>query len=173
MGGSGSTRWRGYVRKTTVEDCLTITVRDLFQDEDAVLGVSTRALRWQDGLKGAVLLTAHLTIELDRGKGLRCTIRHRTGLPSQMMAQVIPVELEPSYWGVRRWLTRPSCGRRCGKLYRPANGLFGCRGCNNLMYQGCQERNPSEQEEWKTFRRYMHVRYRFLRRCKVSAVAGP
>lgn len=45
----------------------------------------------------------------------------------------------PRLGGSRWWGTCPRCGRRVGKLYKPAGASFACRKCHGLTYRTCQQ----------------------------------
>lgn len=152
MGGFGSGRWRQHTKKTTVEECLTLSMTSversgLFRGRstsDRQLGSIpwyNRTIGWRSGPEcDTVRITAEETLD-----GLVLHLRywiaeHPVDLPILLEAA------RPSVGGQRWWFMCPgssateTCGRRAAKLYLPPGSLwFGCRLCHDLTYRSCQE----------------------------------
>lgn len=149
MGGYGSGRSRSYSAKTTVEDCLTLSIDRL---------VRIGAIRNQPW-NGVLEWTRNSTGEKTAVVGYRCTnngvgwvltleytVTHRDGEKHEV---TLPVDLQTTRGhagGLRQWFTCPlvkngrSCRRRVGRLYLPPGGIyFGCRHCYDLTYTSCNE----------------------------------
>ena len=123
MGGYGSTRWAGYVRKTRVEESLPLTA-DSFRayEPETVL-----ALSWNgDNRVQAIRRTQGLTL-------LYTVVRTNERIQEDITLK------QPTH---RRWYFHcPDCDRLAGKLYKPYNRIFfRCRLCYDLSYRSVQER---------------------------------
>lgn len=142
MGGPGSGRWRGYSRKTTVEECWAVT-------PDLVTGPAGRVV-WRVGEQetGAIGYTAGLS-EVEarvRHVVLHYTMTPRAAEPQPIEELVRLTATGRSGGGERWWFVCPlmvngqPCGRRVAKLYLPPGGrYFGCRHCYDLTYTSAQE----------------------------------
>ena len=140
MGGSGSGRWGWSTRKTTVEQCRSISLQYLHREGLLEPGQSS-ALSWSDRLTG----------ERKASIGL-CTFAesvevHYTLRPGdedeERIRYRVPLTSTPCNWGGERpWFTCPGagCGRRVGKLYLPPRPekYFLCRHCHELSYRSRQ-----------------------------------
>jgi len=149
MGGIGSTRWRYHDRKTTVEECLSLSIRELFRYPVPQSKLSQ--LEWTDRRTGNVLAVLFYLLDAsDLGNQKIWTSVNRW-VDGKMRSEEQWIGLEWTqcnrYGGVRRWFCCPApygtCGnRRCGKLYLRPNGLLlSCRKCHDLTYSSCQESN--------------------------------
>lgn len=122
MGGYGSGRWGWHRKKTAVESCLKIKIKDLGELKNDSREIS-----------------------------LAYTITPRTGGYTVAPARGGPEDLTysirltwtPTPWGARRWwfiCPLAGCGKRAAILYLPPGGrYFGCRTCYNLTYKSSQE----------------------------------
>jgi hypothetical protein len=158
MGGYGSTRWGGHIKKTTVEDCLTLSMGVVGQFE----GLQKRTpwggtIRWTKVRTGEEVATIGYRFwprgEEARWDGrlrLQYTItRERFGKDDEVRELDYTVNLEttPCNFGGERWWFRcplvksgEPCERRCFKLHSPPGGdYFGCRECYDLTYKSAQE----------------------------------
>lgn len=141
--GSGPTPWRP--KKTTVEQCLTLSVFDLYRHGvfQSPLGLRTPgSIAWA---KREVSFWLEDTVE--EGLCLRLAYKLTQGGVSEDLDYLVHLQTtSPHFGGVRYWLTCPlitdvePCRRRVGKLYLPPRGhYFGCRTCHDLTYRSAQE----------------------------------
>lgn len=150
MGGYRSTRWSGYERKTTVEECLVLLTGDLGRN-----GISENELNelfWIDHRDWGIHACLFYTLDLSEpGRpAIWMTLGRVTIDGFKIEQQRIKFESTVSnrYGGVRWWFTCPSpgevCGhRRCEKLYlRPGGLTFACRECHDLTYLSYLESYP-------------------------------
>lgn len=157
MGGLGSTRWGGHIKKTTVEECLTLSMDVVGQFE----GLQERK-PWQGTIRWTKVRTGEETANIryvfwPRGEGwewdgelvLKYTItRPQYGGEDEVTEVDYGIDLEttPCNFGGERWWFRcplvksgTPCERRCFKLYCPPGGdYFGCRECYDLTYRSAQ-----------------------------------
>ena len=152
MGGSGSTRWGNHVKKTTVEECRSLDLKDFYRKGALRWGVRwSGSSTWTNSLTGAKL--ASIGVALDTTDQARPWLRlsytitdRETGEKADYDYRV-PLTFAPlPFGGGRWWVICPlvkegqACGRRVGKLYLPPGGrYFGCRHCYDLTYRSCQE----------------------------------
>lgn len=141
----------GYYRlgtKTTVEDCLTLSLKTLKDDLGRLFTEDRSALwgsvRWSPG-------NANITRILERrGELVTLRLMYTTTRPSGEKIEndyrVRMTYTVPNYGGRRWWFICPlsiggkACGRRVGKLYNPPGALyFGCRHCYGLTYESTRE----------------------------------
>lgn len=161
MGGFGSTRWHGHVKKTTVEECLTLSMGVLAD----CYGFAER-VPWKGQITWSNVRTGEETdsigfqfkpLEGEHGPPARLrlyyTIRRRQGPFSGDEEETrdidywIDLETTPCNFGGERWWFRcplvrsgVPCKRRCFKLYCPPGGdYYGCRECYDLSYRSAQE----------------------------------
>src|SRR5262245_21487419 len=146
MGGTGSGMWyRWQGRKTTVEESLVVSMRDL-RKRLYHGGAGALTWTWTGGGKssvGYVVTWSHdgptvILLYRWRGEDVRIPVR---------------LEMTPAQFGGRRWwFTCPltvrgvACNRRAGKLYLPPGARhFGCRACHGLTYRSSQEAHQAER----------------------------
>lgn len=135
MGGFGSGDWSDpSTRKTSVEQCMILSVRSLRLSGFLAAGRAGE-IKWSNGA-GEIIGKASIEM-LNRDGELRLKI-------SDYYVDMIRTEC--NYGGVRSWFLCPVsvdgvyCGNRCSKLYLPPAGkYFGCRHCYDLTYRSCQE----------------------------------
>lgn len=149
MGGSGSGRHSTFNAKTTVEDCLTLSVNRLARGGMIRRTVWPGSLTWTNTHTGEQAASAGYTCTESGGEWVFTLIYTVTRHGDEKHEVRLPIRLQvthPSYGGVRWWFTCPlvvrgrACERRVGKLYLPPGGLyFGCRHCYDLTYTSCQE----------------------------------
>jgi len=133
MGGPTSTRWRGCDRKTTVEDCLRLDLRDLRRWRLLVAGGSaTRRITWKrNGAEiGALWATLDLTTPVAAVATLEYgSCEYRVALSSMAL----------SLGGSRWWWRCPGCRRNARVLLLPpSSSRFLCRACHRLTYWSSQ-----------------------------------
>ena len=157
MGGPGSTRWGTYTPKTTVEECLTLSMGVVGQFE----GLQERT-PWWGTIKWTKVRTGEETARIGYafyplGEGyewdgrlrLKYTItRSQFGGEDEKTDVEYGINLEttPCNFGGERWWFRcplvkngSSCGCRCFKLYCPPDAdYFGCRECYDLTHESAQ-----------------------------------
>lgn len=141
MGGYGSTRWRLHIPKTTVEDCLNISVSDFYRRfwNAGVLrkgGEQVGNLTWSRGGTQIGSISWRLDVHnADR----RLTFDYRkNGVPVNLVISIVSTPVFDG--GVRWWFSCPLCRRRCGTLHLTSGSLnFGCRKCHQLTYTSAQE----------------------------------
>jgi hypothetical protein len=164
MGGLGSTRWGGHVPKTTVEECLTLSMGVVGQFE----GLQKRE-PYGGTIKWTKVRTGEETARIGYafaplGEGYkwdgRLRLKYTITRPSKghlrggsdrdedktEMEYGINLETTPCNFGGERWWFRcplvkngQPCGRRCFKLYEPPGAnSFGCREGHDLTYESAQ-----------------------------------
>lgn len=145
MGGIGSGNWYRFDRKSTVEESLTLAVRDfrgrLYPHSSGTFtwtcaGVSRSSVGYR------VTWGNHPVITLE----YRCRNNEDVQIPIHL--QTTPTQ----FGGERWWFTCPlivdgvACNRRAGKLHLPPGAkYFGCRKCHDLTYRSCQEAHQEER----------------------------
>lgn len=144
MGGVGSGDWDRFGKKSTVEESLTLSMRD-FRGRIYPYSSGNLAWAWAGGNEASVgyrvtwgderTITLHYLWD---GEDVRIPIR----------LQSTPVH----FGGQRWWFTCPSivggedCNRRVGKLYLPPGArCFGCRKCHDLTYRSSREAHQMER----------------------------
>ncbi len=143
MGGPGSGNWYRWDKKTTVEECLTLDVSRLVQEDVIAPGLSRRG-SWGWSRWGEITSSIGYRTSTDDHDG-RFTLDYQVSGESISLAVPLTVTF-PHFGGVRWWFicgvscNGVYCGRRVGKLYLPPGGkLFACRHCYDLTYKSCQE----------------------------------
>ena len=145
MGGSGSGRWWGHSKKTTVENGLVLTARAFkpFMDMERW---SVGTMTWTRG-EEKVSSISFRPMEDMAGRAFRFIYTAGKGENAQALDYPVRlVKAAPHFGGVRWYflcpliVNRRPCLRRVSKLYLPPGGLyFGCRECYGLTYVSCQE----------------------------------
>lgn len=145
MVGFGSGNWVRYGTKSTVEQSLTLAVKDL-RGKIHPRGSGSFTWTWPNGDASSI--------------GFSVTFRNKPTLTlrycwrdSEEVQTPVRLQVTPTHFGGHRWwFTCPltpdgtPCKRRVGKLHLPPDGkLFGCRKCHNLTYQSCQEAHQWER----------------------------
>ena len=140
-------RW-SYSSRNTVEDCLTLSIFSLRQDNvlwAGCLWTSTwknRLGEERSSIGGATETgpDADLRIRLTYTQTDRISCKVK-----EELEYTIDLTETPCNFGNKRyWFLCPvsNCGRRVGKLYLPPRAkLFGCRMCYDLTYQSCRDSN--------------------------------
>ena len=135
MGGWGS--GRGQRGKDTTSDYRALDVRRL--QRDGLLSPG-RLFGWNWTLDGETVASIQVRAETDR---IVLNYRHKSG-GSDWQPMDYPVRLDwtnCTLGGRRAWLLCPArgCGRRVALLYIGGAGIFACRHCYKLAYQGQRE----------------------------------
>jgi hypothetical protein len=146
MGGFGSGRFHRWNTKSTVEQSLSVSVKD-FRGQLEPFSAGTFTWTWASGAKSSI---GYFVTRGDRGPTLTLHYRWRDSEDVRL-----PVRLQTTptqFGGDRSWFTCPLilgdvvCGRRVGKLYLPPGArYFGCRTCHRLTYRSCQEAHSEER----------------------------
>jgi len=139
MGGYGSGRWQLYDKKTTVEDCRSLSTTDLLrggflQPGQTVIGLTSR---WYVGERE----TSSIGVDVYAGETDNAYCRLHYNQSGRQYAYFVDlVTTEPHFGGVQWWFICPLCHEsRCRKLYLPpSGGHFGCRSCHDLTYESSQ-----------------------------------
>ena len=154
MGGPGSGRWKGRVRKT-VESCLMLDVNQL-ADEGCLQPGCASTCQWI--VKNEVV-SINVRAEADRVH-LSYTVRVGDG-EHENTAETIPiVHLRCRFGGSRAYFLCPGpgdgteCGRRITKLHLYRRHFL-CRHCNQLAYA-----SQYEQPWQRALRRANKLKYR-------------
>lgn len=169
MGGPGSgdwTRWQS--RKTTVEESLSLSVRDF---RARLYHNCTGSFTWTYPTGGKASISYFV---MRPGGGVpTVTLLYRWRSSEEIE---LPVRLQstPAQFGGKRWwFTCPLvvrgvvCNRRVGKLYCPPGAkYFGCRTCHELTYKSSQEAHQGERAFVKLGLTTEHARL-FVKRWRV------
>ena len=149
MGGSGSGRWGWHDKKTTVEECLILSVGKLARDGVIARSLGAGSFWWTNTATGEQTATIGYSREIDNDLmvlRLRYTVTRRDGEKHDIDEPVVLQTTTSAVGGRRWWFACPlivngrPCGRRVGKLYLPSGSrYFGCRHCHDLTYTSCQE----------------------------------
>ncbi len=142
--------WR-WNKKTTVEDCRSLGIKDLKRLGILRQGVSYGywPISWVNA-EGETVASIGLWAEWEPGGPGRVRLSYSIGRPGEEKESLdysVRLEATPcNYGGERYWFVCPlvtngcACLRRVGKLYLPRGGkYFGCRHCYNLTYRSVQE----------------------------------
>ncbi len=156
MGGFGSGNWYRFDKKSTVEESLTLAMRD-FRGRIDAHSSGTFTWTWASGNKYSI------GYFVTWGDAPTITLHYRWRDSEDVQ---IPVHLQSTptqFGGERWWFTCPlivsgaACNGRSGKLHLPPGAkYFGCRKCHDLTYRSCQEAHQEERlfasigrmEEW-------------------------
>jgi hypothetical protein len=144
MGGQGSGTWVRPSRKTCVEECLVLRLRDLHTQ---LLANGLGVLTWQTRVGNATVV--FFTLNCDPQNPVAGLFYMR----ATSVSLRVSLTRTPARWGGTRWwfrcpLTRGGkpCARRTTKLYLPPEGTyFGCRTCWNLTYHSSQTAHQRER----------------------------
>ena len=149
MGGYGSGRPR---EKITVEECRTLSIRDLGHRGEFWDGVNiVDELIWTNRRTGERVFS--IDYEVDTRNRGDAWIRLQYRRNGEAVDYRIRLTTTPMPWGgVHWWFTCPitldgqTCQRRCWKLYLPPGArYFGCRRCYNLTYASSQEAHALDE----------------------------
>ena len=145
MGGQGSGNWYRFDKKSTVEDSLTLAMRDF---RGRISHLSSGTFSWT----GAGGHSPSVDYRVAWGDSPTINLHYRWRDSENVD---IPIHLQSTptqFGGERWWFTCPlivggvACNRRAGKLHLPPGArYFGCRKCHDLTYRSCQEAHQSER----------------------------
>jgi hypothetical protein len=145
MGGFGSGEWLRMAKKPTVDESLTLEVRNF---RNCLLSDSSGDISWT--LANGAKASLGFTISCSRRPVV--TLRYRWDDQEDIS---IPVRFETTvtkFDGTRYWFTCPlivrgvACNRRAAKLHLPPGArYFGCRACHGLTYRSSQEAHRRER----------------------------
>ena len=150
MGGYGSGRWGWHSKKTTVEDCLKLDIKQFFKHTLPIEAMTRPAygsgsLQWHNTRTGQEVATIGVHFD-SRGHTPKMILDYQVtphgGQPQPVKYEVEFTSTPCRYGGVRWWFVCPgrNCHRRVGCLYKPPNSLyFCCRHCHQLTYMASQE----------------------------------
>jgi len=140
-------------KKTTVQECLTLSSKNLN-------GLGAFELGWREGLcswrRGEeVIAELEYNTSMFGEKG---TLWLRYYVDGKFMYYTVTiVSTVPHYGGRRWWFICPITKSRVGKLYLPPGATqFGSRKAHDLTYRSCQESGSRERSE--RFRRKVALR---------------
>lgn len=165
MGGSGSSRWGGYVTRATTTSTMALAVgafREALNTGGTERQAGTMQWRWDGRRQEMGLTISPAVVNPETGRTFRtCTFDFRvstgsTGDNGQEVRLEVPFEGVPArFGGLRWWVVCPTCRHRRTALFLvPALGSwrFACRRCGGLAY-------PSQQEspEDRAYRRVVKL----------------
>jgi hypothetical protein len=147
MGGMGSGNWwRWQGRKSTVEESLSLAMKD-FRRRLYANAAGTFTWTWKGGRKSSI--GYFVTWNYD---ALTVTLHYRWRDKEDVRIPVVLETTPTQFGGRRRWFICPlivrgvACNRRAGKLYLPPGArYFGCRKCHNLTHRSSQEAHQYER----------------------------
>ncbi len=144
MGGFGSGRWQR--RKSTVEESLSLAMRDLGGPVHSHSSGGVVTWKWSSGDKSSIGYV------VSWGDAPKVTLDYRWN-DADVVHLPIRLQATPTqFGGQRQWFTCPlviggvACNRRVGKIYLPPGAkYFGCRNCHSLTYRSSQEAHRAER----------------------------
>ena len=139
MGGSESTRWRGYRRRPLVEETLCLDLLDPKMKDVLRLHRASGTLEWQDpgGVVPKEWVDFHLSpVEPD---GTRLLVLDFTREPTEPKERLILDEVRVGF--SQRWYARcpGGCDGLVRKLYLVEHRAVACWRCAGLQYRSAQE----------------------------------
>ena len=145
MGGYYSGRWQWYTKKTTVEECHVISVKD-FNKGFLNRRYAETGIVYESETDNAILarVIAKYAVDrlLDRAGG------DKPARPTQTGQHFRLTRTACNYGGWRYWLICPDCLRRCGKVYKVTiYGRYKCRKCHDLTYTSAQEAHQYDRSK--------------------------
>jgi hypothetical protein len=138
MGGYGS-GFQG-IKADTVEDCVVLSIAELFQKKALVSG-SLRECEWAWTYGNAFRPHAAIHLDADLRDEVHATIRLRYFADGEPIDSWIFLTVTKPHFGGRRWWFKcPSTGRRAAKLFLPpGERRFASREAHGLSYRSCQK----------------------------------
>jgi hypothetical protein len=134
MGGQGSGWQRG--RKTTVDEGLTLSIKDMAEIGALNPGCPKGTLRWRFGDTTIAVVEYSSSLHSD-GTGT-LWLRY-TAEGERMYYTITLVSTAPHYGGRRWWFICPITKIRVAKLYLPPDATqFASRQAHGLTYRSCQ-----------------------------------
>jgi hypothetical protein len=153
MGGFGSGRKSGYIKKQTVEQCFTLSTRELLTG-DVFSNAGTTRMLCAPSLDREELFVVLVSFDDNR-----LQLKYVAGTEDKRTGVIMHVQVQrsrPNFGGYRYWLECPvkGCGRRVCTLHLPpGERIFACRYCHDLTYRACQE-----EHRIKRLSEYLHSR---------------
>ena len=159
MGSPGSTRWNGYEKKLTVEQCLFLDIneirREMHRGARTACVLKAAGMPWNiHGLTERVGSVGCEVVQIDDTSlilNLQYTLNHECQ-DQHVFENIMLQSTQLCSGGLRWWFTCPGmidaepCLRRVRKLYLPPGCIyFGCRHCYDLTYMSSQ--NPEGRVE--------------------------
>ena len=171
MGGYGSTRWHGHLKKTAVEECLVIDISELKSEGVFREGGAWGEKWWKDRWTGEKNASVSFFVRIaDRASGY---LELSYVMNGESVRDRIPLDTtHPFFGGVHHWFSCPECNRRIRKLYLPTNEThFACRHCHNLSYESRQswQRHHSLAQRMGVHVRQVRWCERMMRKVKTLA----
>lgn len=138
MGGTGSTRWNWVSTKSTVEDALTLRMKNIHSLlQPGYSGI----VSWSKDGK----LIARMRLQVLGSEGAPESVRLAYIVNGQELESLVHLTSTPLPWnGLRYWFICPNiyCRRRVATLHLPARSqYFACRHCYDLTYRSCRQNN--------------------------------
>jgi hypothetical protein len=148
MGGMGSGNWYRFDKKSTVEESLSLAMKDVGR-RPYVGAAGTLSWTWGGGSKSCIgysVVGDHDTATV--------TLHYRWR-DTEDVSIAVRLTTTPTQFGGKRWwficplkVRGEVCNRRAGKLYLPPGAkYFGCRKCHDLTYRSCQEAHKPDPYE--------------------------
>ena len=127
--------WQG-IKKTTVEECLTLSAKDLTRFGAFEPGWRKGSYSWRTVAEDVAELEYSTSMSAEAG-----TLWLRYMAYGQFMHYTVTlVSTVPHYGGRRWWFICPIKKTRVAKLYLPPGATkFGSRKAHDLTYTSCQE----------------------------------
>ena len=148
MGGQGS-GWQRE-RKTTVDEGLILTIKDLAANGALNPGCPKGTLRWRFGETTIAAMEYNSSLHSD---GIGTLWLRYTAGGERMYYTITLVSTVPHYGGRRWWFICPIKKTRVAKLYLPPNAnQFASREAHDLSYRSCQSSFRPERARRRTER---------------------
>lgn len=153
LGGYGSGRGFLYSKKTTVEDCRSLTIKDLVREKVLMPEVWHKGgWVWRNGHTNEVTSSINYEINTHNLSDAWMRLTYQFTRTKQNFNYPIKlVATEPHYGGCRWWFICPlicrgrPCNRRVSKLFLPPSAVYyGCRHCHDLTYTSSQESHKGD-----------------------------
>lgn len=154
MNRQSSARWLGHRKRTTVEECRTISIGALVHENGLGAYASLRLEQvWATGPEGGQTARVHIELKTGADRGPMRLDYHPVvrGEAAGQRVEVVRLQASLPHWGgLRWWFACPGCGRRVTKLHLPPNGEhFRCRLCHDLTYASSRRHNaPGVNRRW-------------------------
>lgn len=128
MGGTGSSRWKSTITRTSTKGLLRLDVRALAR-AGGVLPGAVATIAW------GPMASVATEIAHDDPSAVTLLFRIRTLHAGwRMIRERVPLVWTPcTFGGSRVWFACPGCGERTAVLYA-LGGAFRCRACHRLAY---------------------------------------
>jgi hypothetical protein len=145
MGGFGSGNWYRMDKKLTVDESLTLTMRDF---RDRIVPCCSGSVTW-NRTNGDTSSIRYLVTSVEPPTIM---LRYRWHDTKDVRLPIVLQTTPTQFGGQRLWFTCPlivngvKCNRRVGKLHLPPGAqYFGCRTCHDLTHRSCQEAHGKQR----------------------------